>query len=136
MTDEPMRDCDDDEAEKRYRQLVELCPDGISISREGRIVFTNSALARMLGASGPEQLIGRGYRETIHPDSLALVEERIERVLAGETAGWAKEKWLRLDGSVIEVETAAVPITQNGTVLVQLFTRDLTERNDAEKMLE
>ena len=114
MTDEPMRDCDDDEAEKRYRQLVELCPDGISISREGRIVFTNSALARMLGASGPEQLIGRGYRETIHPDSLALVEERIERVLAGETAGWAKEKWLRLDGSVIEVETAAVPTSKIG----------------------
>ena len=130
----PNRDAE--EAEQRYRQLVELCPDGISISHEGRIVFANTALARMLGATNVQQLIGRGYRQTIHSDSIALVEQRIERVLAGETAGWAKEKWLRLDGSVVEVETAAVPITQNGMLLVQLFTRDLTPRNEVEKALE
>jgi len=124
-----------EDAEERYRRLVELAPDGISISHESRIVFANSALARMLGAESAQELIGRTYREIVHPDSLPLVEARRTRVLAGENAPWLEEKWLRLDGSTVEVESAAVPITQGGTVLVQLFTRDLTARKEAENEL-
>lgn len=124
------------EAEERYRRLVEYSPDGICISHEGRIVFANGALARMLGANDVSEILGRTYREAIHPDSLLLVEERMAQVIAGEFAPWIEEKWFRLDGSVVHVEAAAVPIVLRGEVLVHLFTRDLTERKRAEEALE
>jgi PAS domain S-box-containing protein len=47
------------ESEERYRLLVELCPDGIFIHCQGRIGFANPAAARLLGATGPEELVGR-----------------------------------------------------------------------------
>jgi PAS domain S-box-containing protein len=124
------------EAEEHYRTLVELSPDGISVSREGRMIFANGALARMLGARSPEELAGRHYRDVIRVDSMALVEERIRRVEAGESVSWAEEKWLRLDGTTIEVETSAIPLHKDGALLVQLFTRDLTVRKEAEKTIE
>lgn len=127
---------DAEEAEERYRRLVEHSPDGICISHEGRIVFANSALARMLGAKDVSEILGRTYDEAVHPDSLPLVEERIAHAKAGEVMPWIEEKWLRLDGSVVYVEAAAVPVVLHGEVLVQLFTRDLTERKRAEAALE
>jgi len=124
------------EAEERYRRLVELSPEGICVSVDGRIEFANSAMVEMLGAHDVSEIIGRSYRETVHPESLALVEGRIERVLAGKPVPWVEEKWLRLDGSTVYVETAAVPITRHGAVFVQVFVRDLTARKQAEEALQ
>lgn len=124
------------ESEERYRRLVELSPEGICVSVDGRIEFANSAMVQMLGARDVNEVIGRSYREAVHPDSLALVEGRIAQVLAGKPVPWVEEKWLRLDGSVVEVETAAVPIMRHGAVFVQVFVRDLTARKQAEEALQ
>ena len=45
-------------------------------------------------------------------------------------------KWVRLDGSVIDVETAGVPVRTDGKLLFQGFIRDLTERKKAEAKIE
>lgn len=124
------------DTEERYRRLVELSPEGICVSVDGRIEFANSAMVQMLGAHDVKEIIGRSYREAVHPDSLALVEDRITRVLAGKPVPWVEEKWLRLDGSTVYVETAAVPITRHGEVFVQVFVRDLTARKQAEEALQ
>src|SRR5690348_670356 len=45
-----------DEAEERYRKLVDLAPDAIGIvDEEGRILFANPAMLRMLGATAADQ---------------------------------------------------------------------------------
>jgi PAS domain S-box-containing protein len=124
------------DVQERYRRLVELSPEGMCVSVDGRIVFANSAMVQMLGAHDVNDVIGRSYREAIHPASLPLVEERIAQVLAGKPVPWVEEKWLRLDGSIVEVETAAVPLTRHGAVFVQLFVRDLTARKQAEEALQ
>jgi len=124
------------EAEGHYRALVELSPDGISVSRNGVIIFTNSGLARMLGARSAKDLIGKHYSQVVHVESVAKVEERIRRVEAGEAVPWIEEKWIRLDGTTIEVENSAVPMRRQGQLLVQLFTRDLTERKEAARKLD
>src|SRR5713101_612297 len=98
------------EAEDRYRSLVELSPDGIGISDENsRIVFANSALAKLVGAADASDLIGKRTLDFAHPDSREVVKERIAQLASGQHASWLELKWIRLDGNVIDVETAGVP---------------------------
>jgi PAS domain S-box-containing protein len=124
------------DVQERYRRLVELSPEGMCVSVDGRIVFANAAMVQMLGARDVSEVLGRSYREAIHPDSLPLVEGRIVEVWAGNPVPWVEETWLRLDGSAVHVEAAAVPITRHGEVLVQVFVRDLTARKQAEEALQ
>ena len=66
----------------RYRRLVELSPDGILISQASRIVFLNPAAARLFGADDTDQVVGKSLFDVFHPDSHALVYERLEQLLA------------------------------------------------------
>jgi PAS domain S-box len=65
------------EPRDRYRRLVELSPDGILISQDNRLVFLNPAALRLFGASAPEQVLGKSPFDVFHPESHALIRERI-----------------------------------------------------------
>jgi PAS domain S-box-containing protein len=125
------------EAEERYRSLVELAPDAIGVSDEtGRIVFVNDALIRLVGAADASQLIGRRTFEFLHPDYMEAIAKRMADLAAGGQAPWMEVKWVRLDGTVIDVETAGVPVHKDGKLLFQGFIRDLTERKKAAAKIE
>src|SRR5947208_1216050 len=63
------------EATAKYRALVELSPDAIMVHAEGKLVFVNTAAARLLGARGAGELIGREALSIVHPDYRHLVAE-------------------------------------------------------------
>jgi PAS domain S-box-containing protein len=120
------------DAEERYRALVELSPDAIGVSDDqSRIIFANTAYARLVGAADASQLLGRKTTDFAHPDFLDLVRKRIDLLASGQPAPFRETKWVKLDGTVIDVETAGVPLRKNGKVFYQGFIRDLTERNKA-----
>jgi PAS domain S-box-containing protein len=120
------------ETEERYRALVELSPDGIAIHIQGQFVFINSAGARMIGAASPQELIGRPIIDFVHPDFREMVMDRVKEMITGQPAGLIEEKYLRLDGSTIDVEVAATPFSFEGTPAIQVVFRDITERKRAE----
>jgi PAS domain S-box-containing protein len=125
------------ESEYRYRQLVELSPDAIAIHCEGKIVFINSAGVTLLGASGHNDLLGKAALEIVHPDDRAFVQQRITEVIKLEKpAPKIEERFIRFDGSVIEVEVAAVPTKYLNKQAVQVVVRDITERKKSEKALK
>jgi PAS domain S-box-containing protein len=118
-----------------YRRLVEFSPDGIFISRDTRIVFLNPAAVRLFGASAPEQVLGKSPFDVFHPESHALIRERIGLLLAGQAAPLAEEKIVRLDGAVTDVEvTSALLEDQDGSA-IQVIVRDITERKRTEAAL-
>jgi PAS domain S-box-containing protein len=124
-------------SEARYRALVESSPDGIGIHQDGRIVFVNPAGARLLGAQNPDELVGKPIEDIIHPDYREVVRERIRRSLAeGQPAPPLMEKFIRLDGSTIDVEVTAVPIIWEGRPAMQVVFRDITERKRMEEELK
>src|SRR2546425_8831100 len=47
------------ESEERYRRLVELCPDPITVHCDNRIVYANRAALDMAGVVDPSDFIGR-----------------------------------------------------------------------------
>jgi len=115
-------------SEGRYRTLVELTPESIVVHRAGKFLYANPAAVKMFGASSSQELIGLPILERIHPDSRAIVLERIRKNAAdGLSAPRIEERYLRLDGTAIEVETQGTSILFDGEPAIQAAIHDITE---------
>jgi PAS domain S-box-containing protein len=124
------------ESEERYRNLLEVSPVGIVVHSEDKIVFANPAGQKLLGAESFDQLIGKPISEIIHPDVFEEVQDRIQRMMAGEKNLYpAEDIHLRLDGTSINVEVMASPLTFEGKPAAQAIITDITERKQAEGRL-
>jgi PAS domain S-box-containing protein len=124
-------------AEERYRRLVELTPYGIGIGSEGKAVFANRALAKLVGADDPQVIIGTSILEFVHPDYRNVVGGRLSKVLhSGEAVPTKEEKLIRMDGTVIDVEITAMPFTYQGKPAVQAVFNDVTQRKQTEKKIK
>ena len=123
------------ESEERYRLLVERCPDLIAVHQEGVVAYVNPAGAGMLGASSPDELLGRPAHDLVHPEDHPLLDMRIAAIQAGEEAGLSEIRMVRVDGGVIDVEAVTVPVTFGGGRASQVMARDITDRKRAERAL-
>ena len=126
------------ESEERYRRLVEMCPDAIAVHREGKIVYLNPAGWRLMGAKSPVEVVGRPLLDFVHPHFRPVVSKRVTAMLGeGSMEPLIEEKFVRLDGTVMDVEVAASPFFFEGGGAVQVIFRDITRRKHTEaKLLE
>jgi PAS domain S-box-containing protein len=122
------------ESEQRYRNLVDLSPDAVVVHSGGKVLFANPACLRMLGIAGLDAVIGRDLLDFVHPDYRHLVADRV-KIMSGENTRvpLLEEKFLRADGTAVDVEVAAGPITWEGAPAIQVAFRDITERKQAGK---
>lgn len=123
-----------EESEARYRQLVESSPDLISIHKEGRFSFVNPAGARLIGASSPEELIGRRVLDFVHPDQHHFFRTSSPNDQPGD--GSLQEfRALRIDGSEFEAEGISLEFTYRGEPAILGIVRDITLRKLAQAQL-
>jgi PAS domain S-box-containing protein len=121
-------------SEERYRSLVELSPDALLVLSEERVIFINSAGARLLGASAADQIIGRSIRQVVHPKRWKDFQRRLlQLVQDGKPIPFLEEKLLHLDGSALDVELAAAPLLFAGKMAAQVIAHDVSERKRAEE---
>ncbi|MBU0561769.1 MAG: PAS domain S-box protein, partial [Bacteroidetes bacterium] len=124
------------ESEEHYRTVVDISPDSIVIHCEGKIVFVNPAAVKLVGASSAGDLIGKSAIEFVHPDERESIGKRILEILKnGKSSPWMEERFIKLDGSIIYVETVGTPTTYNSKPSVQVIIHDITERKYAEEAL-
>ena len=124
------------ESEERYRRLVEVSPDTIFITKQDRIVFMNPTGFQLLGATSPEQVIGRSPFDFLHPEHDPATRGRIRRFLErGESVPLMEERIIRLDGIGVAVEVAAAPFTYQGFTAMQVVLRNISERKQLEEHL-
>lgn len=122
-----------EESEKKYRTLIEVSPEAIFMNHNNQIVYVNPATLKLLGAERPEQILGKSPFEFIHPHYHEVVRDRIRSILdKGESVPLLEEQYVRLDGSVIDVEVAATSLTYKDGRAIQVVARDITERKRAE----
>ncbi|MEI8204539.1 MAG: PAS domain S-box protein, partial [Bacteroidota bacterium] len=125
-----------EESEIKYRELVENSPDGIVIYEDGIVVFANQECIRMMAATNFNELIGKSVIQFVHPDYRELVGERMKKVLTdGIPLPLTHEKFIRLDGTEVDVEVMAMPIRLKNKLAVQLIIRDITDRKKTEEDL-
>lgn len=124
------------ESEIKYRDLVENSPDAIAIYMEGKIVFINNECLRLMAAKEAAELIGKPVIQFVHPDFRAIVIERMKKsTIEGKVVPAREEKFIRLDGTSVDVEVRAIPIRFMNKDAVQLIVSDITKRKKAEEAL-
>jgi PAS domain S-box-containing protein len=123
------------ESEERYRRLVEGSPDSIVVHNKGRVIFVNPAGAKLIGAKGPQELIGNPIINFVHPESRREVIDRLRRVVNGKEASPFVGKLVKYDGSVIDVEVVGIPYPYKGHIARQDIIRDITLRKQTEEAL-
>jgi PAS domain S-box-containing protein len=124
------------ESAERYRRLVEFGPEVVAVHCEGKIVYINQVGVSLVGAKTADEILGRQVMDFVHPDYNAIVRQRIKETQEEARVGAAiYEKFVRLDGSVIDVEVTAIPISYEGKPATQVVFHDITERKQVEDAL-
>jgi PAS domain S-box-containing protein len=125
-----------EDSEKRYRTLVEWSPEAIAVHREGIVVYVNPAAITMMGATSAQDLLGKSILDFVHPQYRQMVIERSRRSDASDASSpLIEEKFLQMDGTVIDVEVQNTGIIFDGKPAIQVAGRDVTARNLAESAL-
>ncbi len=124
------------DSEERYRKLMEHMPEGVIVHQNGKIVYANTTTYKVLQADDECSILGRNVLDFVHPDDHAQVIERIEKTQINlDTADSAEERFITLNGQVIDGEATAVPIMYNGNLATQVIVRDISERKTKEREL-
>jgi len=122
------------ESEHRFRKLVEALPDAIIVHTQGRIVFVNPFAIRLHKATGPEQLLGHAIDEFIKPEFRATIKNRIEDCYqTGEASVPMEVPLIACDGSSVDTEAVAIPMSWHGAPAIEVVLRDTRERKRAEQ---
>ncbi|MDK2810295.1 MAG: hypothetical protein PWR27_1004 [Petroclostridium sp.] len=126
------------ESEDRYRRLVELSPDAIAVYDyiEDQVVFVNNAGVKLMGAVSDQEIIGKSLTDIVHPDFREIARQRVRDIRKeGKETSLVEGKFIRLDGTDVDVEVASAPITYEGKLAMQVICRDITGRKQMEKKL-
>lgn len=118
------------DSEKKYRELVEHIPLAIAIHSDGQLVYANTHAFEMMGAKKADDLIGKNALDFVHPDLQDVVRERMKLAMQGFEVPTIEEKYIRLDGKVIDVETQAYPFSHQGMPAVQIIAKDITDKKE------
>ena len=124
------------ESEERYRRLVEFSPDAITVYSEEKIVYVNPAAVKLIGATDESQLLGLPYLDIVHPDYREAVRQRVVTgMIEQKTLPPMEEKFIRMDGAIVDVETTSLPIIYKGKPAMQTVSRDITEQKKLQSQL-
>ncbi|HEY3401794.1 MAG TPA: PAS domain S-box protein [Ohtaekwangia sp.] len=123
------------ETELRYLSLVERLPIGVVIHKNGKLVFANAQAHQILGAKKTKELLGTDVMNFVHPDFHQRIIRRMKEIAEGMPSPMVEQRYVRVDGKVIDVETMASPFTYHGEPCVQVIFRDITERKQTEERI-
>src|SRR5262249_45708868 len=121
------------ESEVRFRTLVEISNQGISIiDRDGRFLYTSPAFARMSGYS-QEELQGRTFLHLVPPEDWPQLQADFGTILANPQETFSiGARFLRKDSSVGDVISTG-KFLPNDTIVS--YAHDVTEQKRAEHAL-
>jgi PAS domain S-box-containing protein len=122
-------------SEEKYRLLVDNAHDGIFVTRDGHVRFSNPSTCRILGYT-LEEMTAMPLETIVHADDRATVVERHHARIAGENPiDHYTLRALRKSGETLYLELQAVRIEWEDQPAVLCIVRDITERKIVEERL-
>jgi PAS domain S-box-containing protein len=122
-------------SEASFRTLIESAPDAVAVYRgDGRFIYVNPALVRILGYDAPADLLGRHVLDVLHPDERREFGD--EWVALKDSDQPIREaRFLRKDGRPVLAEVEARAIHFDGGDAIIVLGRDITERKQLQQRL-
>lgn len=121
-------------SEERFRLLVENAPDAIFVRDKSSFVYLNNAALKLFGANSAYDLIGTSILERYLPQKRDEIRKRMQIINELHLAVSLHQSiCLQLDGTEVDVESTAVPMTFQGEDGALVFLRDISERVEKEK---
>ncbi|MGE0643920.1 MAG: PAS domain S-box protein [Nitrospira sp.] len=121
--------------ERRLRSILEAEPQGILVlGLDCRVLQVNPAGCVLFDAGFAEEIIGRDFRDHIHPNDLAKIED-MQRMAQDGRESCAKGRLTGFSGYIRWVDITSVPLrADDGSVqgVLSVF-RDVTEQKRADR---
>ncbi|HYK74842.1 MAG TPA: ATP-binding protein [Pseudoneobacillus sp.] len=119
------------ESERSNQLLLSLLPDPLVIHQDGKIRFINQEGLRLLGATSPNDVIGKSIFHYIQSSYHEMVQEHIRKIMTSPGNIPPLElKISTLNYDVIDIETMASVIKFNGKTALLTMVRDITEQKN------
>jgi PAS domain S-box-containing protein len=132
ITEQRRAEIEKEEANHKYRLLVDKGNDGILIITDNKIVFANKQAARMAGKS-VEEIIGYPLSSFIPKNQLhKTLEEYKHNILNRNTDDYYSLKIEKPDDGFIYLEAKISSVNYEGKRSRLVFVRDITKRRLAE----
>ncbi|MHB9142343.1 MAG: PAS domain S-box protein, partial [Paludibacter sp.] len=125
------------ESEDKYRRLVNEVNDGFYITdNEGTLTLSNNALAKILGYSKSEELIGHNISEFIQKDCIDEITARFKSSVENKKSSESFEvNACQINGQAIFLNISSIIIQENDKVLgFRGIIRDITEQKHDERL--
>ncbi|MDZ7780006.1 MAG: PAS domain S-box protein [Gemmatimonadota bacterium] len=124
------------ESNQRLQEFLDNANDLIqSVTREGRILYVNSAWKRVLGYDD-DALDRLDLFEIVRPEHRDALREEFDRVLNGEPSQRFNVEYFAADGRVVILSgSAQAQLVDGEPVATQGILRDVTEQRLAERQL-
>lgn len=117
--------------------VIENIDDVVAIvARDGTIKFVSPSIEQ-IGGYAPQELVGRGYLEFVHPDEHAEALAEFEQILrARESVHVAEKRFLHKDGRWVRLDVVAKNAIEDSSIGgIILNARDTSERTRAQDQL-
>ena len=119
-----------------WKQHAEVSPHAVSVSLRDRLVYVNRAYSKLVGATSPEQVIGRSITKYLRPDQAHKYLEHVDHLAeSDEPDSQIVLEITGLDGSTRFVEVISAPIVFNGEQAIRSVLRDITAQKQMEREL-
>jgi len=127
------------ESDERYREIIENIEDGyFEVDLQGNYTYVNNYICRYLGIP-KEQLLGRSYKIAVDKDTIKEVFEIFNNLYKNNLPkGTFESQVIRSDGEIRTFEGSFYLRYNSSGKKVGFygFTRDITEKKEAEKKLK
>jgi PAS domain S-box-containing protein len=122
-------------ARQDFRQVLERVPTGVAIHGDGKLLWANPALVRLLGYDRPRQIIGQPLLSFVHPEDHGIARRHTEASL-DQPSEPEEYRLVRKDGEILTCELApAREVSFEGRTARLLVLLDVSERQRMQRQL-
>ena len=121
-------------SEALLRTILEKIPDGIALTVDGKIEFSNRGLSEIFGYD-EEEFRGKSPLKFIHPDDVDKARKRIVAILEGGEEYPSEYRAVHKNGDVLYLEVFSKMMLYDGKVVLTSVVHNITARKKAEMEL-